>query len=127
MTEFSSRAAHRVLCADRDPAMVYVLERIVRSFGMDPVAAGSGAECVSHICTVKDPFMAAIIDTGFQDVCVADILSEIDVRNPKTLVLLSCCSLDAHVQSLLDRDSRIFLRKPFTLDELRHKLQSAVS
>jgi CheY-like chemotaxis protein len=121
----STRGALKILVADDDPQIVSLLREALGSFGHIVSVARNGAEAIRAF----DGASFALLITDFQmpDLTGVQVIEELRRRRLQIPALLVSSHLPDEVRAAFATDDLVvLLEKPFSLEELREAIESAV-
>lgn len=107
----------RILCVDDDPAILLLLERVLRSAGHETMGAATGAAALQQI--VQHSFDLVITDMMLPDLRGADIIRATKVQAPALPAIGISANQDPAVKAeFIDAGVGRFLPKPFRIADL---------
>ena len=117
MTEPTAATAARVLVADDEPAMRWLLERLLRQAGHAVTVVEDGPAALA--AAAAEPFDLAILDIRMPGVDGLEVLSRLRAERPDTAVIVMTAhgSVRAAVEAMR-RGAYDYLAKPFDNDEV---------
>jgi diguanylate cyclase (GGDEF)-like protein len=116
----------KVLVAEDDPTVRYVLQRLLTGWGFDVVSATDGDEAWARL-NEADPPSLALLDwdmPGRDGVEICRGLRQSSGRPYTYTILLTVKAETEHMVSALDAGADDYLSKPFHADELKGRLNS---
>jgi response regulator RpfG family c-di-GMP phosphodiesterase len=118
--------ANRCLIVDDEPHLRRVLARVMQSEGFDCEEAGSGVEALERL---RDrPVTLLLTDLHMPELDGAGLLREVRRRYPDTAVVLVTAVADVGTAvSCLAAGAMDYLTKPFHIEEVRARVQQALS
>lgn len=122
------RGHETVLLVDDEEIITDVSGRLLEELGYRVLVAHSGDEALvvyNNRCSEIDLVIVDMIMPGMSGSETFDRLKAI---NPDVRVILSSgYSVDGKAQAILDRGVRVFLQKPYRLDDLAQKIREALA
>jgi putative nucleotidyltransferase with HDIG domain len=121
----SSAAALRVLAVDNDPVQIDAMRSGLRGAGYDVETELSGVRTLDRLD--RERFDALVIDLRLGATSGLDVLRTLRQRDPSTAVLLISGYRDQQIAvDAMREGADDFVAKPFKIDALRERLESAV-
>ena len=115
----------KVLIADDDPTIRYLLELFCRGEDFSPVFAATGSEAVRHFS--EGGVDVVVTDVRMPDVSGEAVLDEVKRLSPATPVLIMTAhgSIDDAVR-FLKRGADDYIQKPITREVFVHRIRTAL-
>ena len=116
----------RILIADDDSTERNILERILRTWGYEPVLARDGKEAWDLL--EKQDLRLALLDWTMPDTdgpVLCRRLRELD-RQPYTYIILLTAKGKEHIEEGLASGADDYITKPFALKELKARIGAGV-
>ncbi|HEX6127170.1 MAG TPA: sigma-54 dependent transcriptional regulator [Pyrinomonadaceae bacterium] len=115
----------KILVVDDETGIRTVLGEACRSWGYDPIPAGSVAQAIDLFGS-EHPAVA-LLDIDLPDGSGLDILNQIKERQPETIVVMITGNVNVpNVITALRGGAHDFIGKPIHLEELRITLRNAL-
>jgi DNA-binding NtrC family response regulator len=115
----------KILVVDDESGVRYALSEALRSWGYEPVQAGTVAEGINLF--IEEHPAVALLDIDLPDGSGLDVLSEIKAQQPETVVIMITGNVNVpNVLTALRGDAHDFIGKPIHLEELRITLRNAL-
>ncbi len=112
-----------ILLVDDDELLRAAMPGMLRILGHRVEAVDGGRPALERLDAGASPDLV-ILDMNMPDLTGLATLREIRARRPDLPVLLATGFLEAEAEAVLESDPRtLAITKPFSLDEIRHKLQ----
>ncbi|MBX7098161.1 MAG: response regulator [Myxococcaceae bacterium] len=119
--EVSRQGATQVLLVEDEPAIRRVVARVLRGLGVEPIEARDGREALS--LAKANGVRYVVTDVVMPSLSGVDMVQQLRTDQADVKVLF----MSGHTFERLDqgglRDDELFLRKPFTSEELERRLQ----
>jgi len=113
-----------ILIVEDDEAVLDACTSMLTLLNYTPICAGSGGAAIDIFSQHKDAIDLVILDLILTDMGGGEVFDSIKAIDPEARVLLSSgYSLEGDAASLLERGCDDFLQKPFTMEQLSHKLE----
>ncbi len=119
-------SAARILVADDEPSIRWLLDRLLRQAGHSVTVVEDGAAALAH--ATAEPFDLAFLDVRMPGLDGLETLSQLRVVAPETAVIIMTAhgSVRAAVEAM-QRGAYDYLTKPFDNDEVRLLVDRALS
>lgn len=114
----------RVLCIDDEPAILRLLDVVLKRDGHEAVSAATGGAALREL--KKGGIDAVILDLGLPDRDGLEVLTAIRASSNVPLIVLSARSDVQDKVAALDLGATDFVTKPFDADELLARLRAAL-
>ncbi|MFM1960081.1 MAG: hypothetical protein RL588_1598 [Pseudomonadota bacterium] len=114
----------RILCVDDEPAILRLLEVVLRRDGHEVLQAASAAEALAHVG--RELVDAVILDLTLPDRDGLELIPILRAGSPAPILVVSARGAVAEKVVALDLGAADFITKPFDGDELRARLRSAL-
>src|SRR5262245_45984950 len=116
----------RILVADDEPSMRWLLERVLRQAGHSVTVVEDGAGALAQASA--EPFDLAFVDVGMPDVDGLEVRSRLRSSSPDTAVIVMTAhgSVRSAVEAM-QRGAYDYLTKPFDNDVVRLLAERALS
>lgn len=114
----------RVLCVDDEPAILRLLEVVLRRDGHEVVPAATGSAALAAMRTAA--IDAVLLDLGLPDRDGLEVLAAIRTAHPVPVIVVSARSDVQEKVAALDLGASDFVTKPFDGDELLARLRVAL-
>jgi CheY-like chemotaxis protein len=112
-----------VLVADDEPTVCSVAEEMLRQIGLSVITASDGNQAVEVFRQNADRILCVVLDLTMPGLDGMEVFSEMKRIKPDVKVILSSGYNEQEVtQRLADKGLAGFIQKPYTLEELRKKL-----
>jgi two-component system, NtrC family, response regulator AtoC len=119
------KAAAKILVVDDDASVRFALSEAVRSWGHDPLQAGT-VSAAKETFEAEEPTLA-LVDIDLPDGSGLDVLEHIKEQRPDTVVIMVTGNVNVpNVLTALRRGAYDFVGKPIHLDELRVTVRNAL-
>jgi two-component system cell cycle sensor histidine kinase/response regulator CckA len=113
-----------VLLVDDVDTILEVGKEILETLGYDVLVAGNGKEAIEIYENHREKIDLIILDIVMPGMGGAETCARLQEINPDIRVLLSSgYSVDDQAIELLKRGCNGFIRKPFTIEKLSHKIR----
>lgn len=116
----------RILCIDDEPAILRLLQVVLRQDGHDAVLADSARAGLDALAGGGGAIDAVLLDLGLPDRDGLELLGAIRARSPAPIIIVSARGEIAEKVAALDLGAADFVTKPFDGDELRARLRAAL-
>jgi two-component system, NtrC family, nitrogen regulation response regulator GlnG len=118
--------AARILVADDEPSMRWLLERVLRQVGHSVTVVEDGAGALAQ--ATAEPYDLAFVDVRMPDLDGLEVLSRLKASAPDTAVIVMTAhgSVRSAVEAM-QRGAYDYLTKPFDNDEVRLLAERALS
>lgn len=114
-----------ILLVDDEAVVLEVGEQFLLHLGYTVVTAGTGAEAVDLFLRHAADIDLVILDMAMPCMSGSETFDEIKKIKADTKILLtSGYNLNSEAQQIIDRGCNGFIRKPFSLEQLSHKIAS---
>ena len=118
------RGSETVLLVDDVDTILEVGKEILQTLGYDVLVAGSGKEAIEIYENHREKIDLIILDIVMPGMGGAETYARLQEINPDIKVLLSSgYSVDGQAIELMKRGCNGFIRKPFTIEKLSHKIR----
>ncbi|MBI4012312.1 MAG: sigma-54-dependent Fis family transcriptional regulator [Candidatus Rokubacteria bacterium] len=126
MSEVRSPAGARVLVADDEPGMRWLLDRLLRQAGHAVTVVEDGPAALA--AAAAEPFDLAFLDIRMPGLDGLEVLSQLRARSPETAVIVMTAhgSVRSAVEAM-QRGAYDYLAKPFDNDEVLLLVERALS
>lgn len=114
----------RILCIDDEPAILRLLEVVLKKDGHEVIKAGDAAQALAT--DGSDGVDAVILDLNLPDRDGLELLPILKSRFGSPVLVVSARGAVAEKVAALDLGAADFLTKPFDGDELRARLRAAL-
>ena len=112
---------------DDEPSILQITTEMLETLGYTVITAGDGREALEAYRNHGRHIDLVILDLIMPHMSGAEVFEKLLERNPDIHVLLSSgYSLNGQAQSLLEKGSRGFIQKPYTLVELSRRVRMAL-
>jgi CheY-like chemotaxis protein len=118
--------AGRVLLAEDEPSMLFLLEKLFVRRGYQVLKATDGREALDIYQRHKDDIGVILLDMGLPRISGRDVLHKIRSENPDVKVIVTSGYIEPEVKSEIEGANVKFLPKPYTPDGVFNALQSLV-
>jgi CheY-like chemotaxis protein len=113
-----------VLLVDDDADVLEIAQEMLERLGFDVHAASQGRDALEWIRSHDRPVAAALLDLAMPEMSGGDIARELQRIRPSTPILIMSGFREEIARGRLPEDLRVlFLRKPFTRDQLAQTLR----
>ena len=120
-------AGARILVVDDEAVVRDIAARMLRRLGCKVAVCKDGAEAVDYYCKWWKDVDLVILDMVMPVLGGRDAFIAMREINPQVKALLSSgYGIDGEAQSTLDEGVLGFLKKPYRLTELSHKIADAL-
>jgi len=118
--------AARILVADDEPSIRWLLDRLLRQVGHSVTVAEDGGAALAR--AAAEPFDLAFVDVRMPDLDGLEVLSRLKTASPDTAVIVMTAhgSVRSAVEAM-QRGAYDYLTKPFDNDEVRLLAERALS
>ncbi|MGD8440302.1 MAG: PAS domain S-box protein [Holophagae bacterium] len=114
-----------ILVVEDDDAVLDACTSMLSLLRYTPLAASSGDQAVEIFRRHRDEIDLVVLDLILTDMSGGEVFDRIRAIDPDIRVLLaSGYSLDGEAAGILDRGCDDFIQKPFTVEQLSHKLKT---
>jgi len=121
------RGSETVLLVDDADTILEVGEETLQTLGYDVFVAGSGKEAIEIYETHRETIDLIILDIVMPGMDGAETYDRLQEINPHIKVLLaSGYSVNGKATEILKRGCAGFIRKPFTIEKLSHKIREVL-
>lgn len=119
------RVVYRVLIVDDEPNMRAVLSDVLTEEGYEVAVARDGAECIARV--TSGDFHVIVLDLKLPDASGIDVLREIKVHSPETVVIMitAFSSVDTAIEAM-KCGAYDYITKPFKIDNFKMVVKSAL-
>jgi two-component system cell cycle sensor histidine kinase/response regulator CckA len=113
-----------ILIVEDDEAVLDACASMLTILDYTPICTGSGGAAIDIFSLRKDAIDLVILDLILTDMGGAEVFDAIRSIDPEARILLSSgYSLEGDAAGLLERGCDDFIQKPFTMEQLSHKLE----
>ena len=117
-----------VLIIDDEIPVLSVTAKMLQKLGYDTITASSGSEAVRHIQSDSAPITCIILDMIMPGTNTSALMSEIRTfRHNVPVILASGYSLEEKLKEVSALGYKVFLQKPFNIEELSMAVKKAIS
>ncbi|HEY7320100.1 MAG TPA: response regulator [Candidatus Binatia bacterium] len=116
--------AERVLLAEDEPGMLFLLEKLFLRRGYQILRATNGQEALDIYRRHKDEIAVILLDMGLPKISGRDVLHQIRSENPDAKVIVTSGYIEPELKLEIERPNVKFLQKPYTPDSVFAALQS---
>lgn len=117
-----------ILLVDDEEVITEVTGRLLSELGYTIISAGSGNEAVAIYALRHTVIDLVIIDMIMPGLSGSDTFDQFKAINPSVRAILSSgYSLNGKAQAIMDKGVRVFLQKPYRLQDLAKKIREALS
>lgn len=114
----------RVLLAEDEPSMLFLLERLLVRRGYQILKATNGQEALDVYQRHKDEIAVVLLDMGLPKISGRDVLHKIRSENPDVKVIVTSGYVEPEMALEIEGANVKFLPKPYTPDGVFNALQS---
>ena len=114
----------RVLLAEDEPSMLFLLERLLVRRGYQILKATNGQEALDVYQRHKDEIAVVLLDLGLPKISGRDVLHKIRSENPDVKVIVTSGYVEPEMKLEIEGANVKFLPKPYTPDGVFNALQS---
>lgn len=126
-SETLAKTAKTVLLVDDATILIDVGRQMLQALGYEVMVAGTGEEAVKVYEEHSNHIDLVILDMVIPGMGVGKVYDILKAVNPQVRVLLSSGYIfDAEVKEALSKGCNGFIQKPFSLEQLCHKIQRAL-
>jgi CheY-like chemotaxis protein len=119
-----ANGAGRVLLAEDELSMLYLLEKLFLRRGYQILKATNGQEALDIYQRHKDEIAVIFLDMGLPKISGRDVLHKIRSENPDVKFIVSSGYVDPEMKFEMEGANVKFLQKPYTPDGVFNALQS---
>ena len=117
-----------ILLVDDEEVITEVTDRLLNELGYTIITAGSGEEAVKIYEEKHADIDLVIIDMIMPGMSGSETFDRIKAINPSVRAMLSSgYSLNGKAKVIMDKGLRVFLQKPYRLNDLAKKIREALS
>lgn len=117
-----------ILFVDDEEMIIAVAEEMIEILGYSVITASDGHQAVEIYREKKDRIDMIILDLVMPGMGGGEIFDQLKAINPEVKVLLSSgYSINGQASTIMKRGCRGFIQKPFTIQELSHKIHQILS
>lgn len=117
-----------ILLVDDEKVITEVTGRLLNELGYAIITAGSGEEAIKIYTQKHVDIDLVIIDMIMPGMNGSDTFDRIKAINPSVKVMLSSgYSLNGKAKAIMDKGVRVFLQKPYRINDLAKKIREALS
>lgn len=113
-----------VLCIDDEPAILRLLDVVLRRDGHSVIAAKDARAALAAVDS--QPIDAIVLDLGLPDRDGIELLATLRARTPAPIIVLSARTDVSEKVTALDLGASDYVTKPFEGDELLARLRAAL-
>lgn len=113
-----------VLLVDDEPALVSVLQPVLKASGYTVTVATDGNAAISGVIA-KDPDVV-LLDLGLPDMDGKDVIRVIRESSPVPIIVISARHQEAEKIAALDEGADDYVNKPFEIGELMARVRAAI-
>lgn len=118
------RGEGMILLADDDAGLLALGRRMLGRLGLTPLTASDGLEAIEAFREHKDDIVCVILDCSMPRMSGGEALREIrQIKQDVKVILCSGYEEQQVTEELADKGLAGFLHKPYTLQDLKTKLQ----
>ena len=112
-----------ILIVEDDAAVLDACASMLTLLNYTPICAGSGGAAIDIFEQRKEAINLVILDLILTDMGGSEVFDSIRAIDPEARILLSSgYSLEGDAASLFERGCDDFIQKPFTMEQLSHKI-----
>jgi CheY-like chemotaxis protein len=116
-----------ILLVDDESMILDVTQAMLEGLGYRVLTAPGGAEALEIYRENRENIDLVILDMVMPGMSGGDTFDRLKLINPEIKVILSSgYSLNGMAHGIMQRGARLFLQKPFRLNELSHKIREAL-
>jgi CheY-like chemotaxis protein len=119
-----ANGAKRVLLAEDELSMLYLLEKLFLRRGYEILKATNGQEALDIYQRHKDDIAVILLDMGLPKISGCDVLHKIRSENPAVKVIVTSGYIDPEIRLEIEGANVKFLPKPYTPDGVFNALES---
>ncbi len=117
-----------VLLIDDEIPVLSVTAKMLQKLGYDTIMASSGSEAIRHIQSDSAPITCIILDMIMPGTNTVALMAEIRTfRHNVPVILASGYSLEEKLKEVSALGYKVFLQKPFNIEELSIAVKKAIS
>jgi PAS domain S-box-containing protein len=114
-----------ILVVDDDEAVLDACASMLSLLNYTPIRAGSGASAIEVFDRRHSEIDLVVLDLILADMAGGEVFDRLRAIDPSVQVLLaSGYSLDGEAAGILERGCDDFIQKPFSVEQLSHKLEA---
>lgn len=114
----------QVLLVDDEPALISVLEPVLKAAGCSVTVAGDGNTAIS-VVVAHDPDVV-LLDLGLPDVDGKEVIRMIRQSSAVPIIVISARHQEAEKIAALDEGADDYVNKPFEIGELMARIRAAL-
>ena len=114
----------QVLLVDDEPALVSVLQPVLKAAGFTVSVASDGNAAISAVIA-HDPDVV-LLDLGLPDMDGKDVIRIIRESSPVPIIVISARHQEAEKIAALDEGADDYISKPFEIGELMARIRAAI-
>lgn len=114
----------QVLLVDDEPALVSVLQPVLKAAGCTVSVASDGNAAISAVIA-QDPDVV-LLDLGLPDMDGKDVIRIIRESSPVPIIVISARHQEAEKIAALDEGADDYVNKPFEIGELMARIRAAI-
>ncbi|NLN38870.1 MAG: response regulator, partial [Smithella sp.] len=116
-----------ILLVDDEEVITEVTGKLLEELGYHMITAASGPEAIEIYAEKYAQIDLVIIDMIMPGMSGSDTFDELKAINPSVRAVLSSgYSLNGKAQAIMDKGVRVFLQKPYRLNDLAQKIRQAL-
>ena len=116
-----------ILLVDDEEVITEVTGKLLEELGYHMITAASGPEAIEIYAEKHAQIDLVIIDMIMPGMSGSDTFDELKAINPSVRAVLSSgYSLNGKAQAIMDKGVRVFLQKPYRLNDLAQKIRQAL-
>jgi two-component system, OmpR family, KDP operon response regulator KdpE len=114
----------RILLVDDEPALVSVLQPVLRAAGCSVMVAGEGHAAVN--CVVAHDPDVVLLDLGLPDLDGKEVIRLIRASSQVPIIVISARHQETEKVAALDEGADDYVNKPFEIGELMARIRAAI-
>ncbi|GGN62103.1 DNA-binding response regulator [Novosphingobium indicum] len=114
----------QILLVDDEPALVAVLQPVLKAAGCAVTVASDGNAAISAV-VAHDPDVV-LLDLGLPDIDGKDVIRTIRETSPVPIIVISARHQEAEKIAALDEGADDYVNKPFEIGELMARIRAAI-
>jgi two-component system cell cycle sensor histidine kinase/response regulator CckA len=121
------RGHETVLVVDDERMILDVTQEMLKGLGYRVLVAQSGADAIEVYRADHEKIDLVILDMIMPGMGGGEVLDRMKIINADCRVILSSgYSINGEARTIMARGARLFLQKPFRLDDLSQKIREAL-